>query len=340
MAATKISDIIIPAIWLPYMQLRATELSALVRSGIVQRDPQFDQIVNRNEGEMADMPHWNDLSGESQVLDDNNPLSTKKITTGSDRCVIQTRGDAWSYNDLARFLAGSDPGRAIADFVAEYWVRDEQRVLLATLAGVFASGSMAGNRRAIYHTSGGAGAKTLANTFNARTFIDARQKLGDHKGMLTAVAVHSIVEAELEKQGLIEYLQEQGTGLPIATYQGHRVIVDDGMPVREVDGDTVYTSYLFGRGAIGQGVQTMDYVPDGAAPKSTWQVEFSRSALAHESTLINRRRYILHPRGVRWLDAAKALKTGPTNTELANGANWNLVFDPKDIRIVQFEHNI
>lgn len=336
----KISDVIIPAIWLPYMILRSVELSALVRSGIMTRDAEFDGIVNQNKAEGANMPHWNDLTGNSEVLSDSAPLETAKITTGQDFACIHARGKAWSVNDLARFLAGSDPSAAIAQLVAEFWVRDQQAILLATLSGVFGSATMADNVLSIYHTSGGAGGATNANKFNAVTFIDAKQKLGDHKQTLTAIAIHSQVEASLEKQGLIDTIQDKDNGEFVKVYQGLRVIVDDGMPQEEIDGDVVYTSYLFGRGAIGFGFGTDDHIPEGSAPGSTWQLAWSRNELAHVSNLVNRRRFIMHPRGVKWTNAAKALPTGPTNAELANSANWQLVYDPKDIRMVQFRHNI
>lgn len=337
---TKISDVIIPAIWLPYMILRSVELSALVRSGIMVRDAEFDGIVNQNKAEGANMPHWNDLTGNSEVLNDSVPLETSKITSGQDFACIHARGKAWSVNDLARYLAGSDPSAAIGQLVAEFWVRDQQEMLLATLEGVFGSASMADNVLSIFHTSGGAGGSTAANKFNAVTFIDAKQKLGDHKQSLTAIAIHSQVEASLEKQGLIDTIQDKDNGEFIKVYQGLRVIVDDGMPQEAVDGDVVYTSYLFGRGAIGFGFGTTDEPPEGGAPGSTWQLEWARVALAHVSNLINRRRFIMHPRGVKWTNLSKALKTGPTNAELRNSTNWELVYDPKDIRMVQFRHNI
>jgi hypothetical protein len=46
----------------------------------------------------------------------------------------------------------------------------------------------------------------------------------------------------------------------------------------------------------------------------------------------------MHPRGIRW-KGASTLST-PSNVELANAANWERVFDPKLIRIVQFKHKL
>lgn len=337
---TKIADALIPAIWLPYMIKKSVALSALIRSGIMEMDQEFVNLVDAEKGELVNMPYWEDLTGNSQVLSDGTPLVTKKISSGQDLACIQHRGDGWAVNDLVKYLAGSDPADAIAQLIAEYWVRDQQVMLVALLKGVFSSASMADNILDVAHTTGGAGSAGAANKFNATTFIDAKQKLGDHKQKLTAVAMHSMVEASLEKQGLIDTIQDKDNGEFVKVYQGLRVIVDDDMPQEELDGDVAYTSYLFGRGAIGLGIGQKDHVPEGAAPGSTWQLEWARDAASHVSKLFNRRRFIMHPRGVKWTNVAKVLKTGPTNAEMENGNNWELVFDQKDIRIVQFVHNI
>jgi hypothetical protein len=47
---------------------------------------------------------------------------------------------------------------------------------------------------------------------------------------------------------------------------------------------------------------------------------------------------VLHPRGVRWVGAPAGVS--PTNTEFETGTNWSRVYDPKQIRIVQFVHKI
>jgi hypothetical protein len=67
-------------------------------------------------------------------------------------------------------------------------------------------------------------------------------------------------------------------------------------------------------------------------------VELYRNGLASDTDLINRRRYILHPRGVKFTSASVAADS-PTNAELETGANWVRVFENKNVRIVAVEHN-
>jgi hypothetical protein len=55
--------------------------------------------------------------------------------------------------------------------------------------------------------------------------------------------------------------------------------------------------------------------------------------LDSDTVLINRRRYILHPRGVKFTSASVA-GDSPTNAELETGSNWTRVFENKNVRIV------
>ncbi|WP_240079618.1 major capsid protein, partial [Acinetobacter baumannii] len=185
-----------------------------------------------------------------------------------------------------------------------------------TLKGVFGSASMAGNTHDI---SAGTGA---AAVIDGHSFIDASYKLGDAVDKLTAISMHSFTMAALAKQGLIETVRDADGVVLYKTFMDRRVIVDDGMPV---DGD-VFTSFLFGQGAIG--------FQDIGAPVG---VETDRDSLAGTDILINRRHFVLHPRGIKW---AGDTGIAPNNAGLATAANWERVYDPKQIRIVAFKHKI
>jgi hypothetical protein len=214
--------------------------------------------------------------------------------------------------------------RAIGDLVAAYWQRDMQKVLLATLDGVFKAASMADLVHDISALTGG------AELISGSTFIDAVQKLGDAKDLLTGVMMHSAVEAYLAKNDLIEYVQESQQDVRVPYFMNKRVVVDDGAPFDT--GTKVATVYLFGAGAVALG--------NGSHPRII-PTEIDRDSLASsgEDYLINRRIFILHPRGVKWTEASVA-DVFPTNTELATGTNWERVYETKAIRIVKFTFKI
>lgn len=320
MPATKITNVIVPEVFNPYVIQKTAELSELVQSGIIVNSPELDKLATAG-GRLINMPYWNDLTGDDEVLSDGAPLSVNAITSGKDVAVLLTRGKAWGVNDLAKALSGDDPMAAIGTLVAQYWARMRQKTLLSSLAGVFSAASMAVNTLDISALVG-----DLA-VITGSTFVDAAQKLGDNKDKLTAVMMHSLTEASLVKQGLIteEVEAVEGGTMRVKRFLGKRVIVDDSCPI---PAEGIYASYLFGEGAIGLG--------NGAAPVPT---ETDRDSLAGEDILINRQHFILHPRGVKFLDAAVVGET-PTNPELATAANWERVYEPKNVRIVKFVHKL
>ncbi len=316
MAVTKIQNVIVPDVFNPYVVEKTAELSALFQSGIIRPDAALDTLA-RTGGTLLQMPFWTDLTGADEVLSDAAALTPQNIAASKDIARLHARGKAWGVNDLAKALSGDDPMAQIGNLVADYWARRFQALLISTLTGVFASSSMSGNVHDI-------SAATGADAFTGSTFIDAAHKLGDAESKLTAVMVHSLVFATMRKQNLIEFIPNSEGVYNIPTYLGKRVIVDDSMPVSS----EVYTTYLFGEGAIGYG--------EGEAPVPT---ETDRDSLAGEEYLINRRHFIMHPRGVKWNEASVA-EEFPTNAECEADANWTRVYENKNIRIVKFVHKI
>ena len=316
---TKIADVIVPEVFNPYVVQRTMELSALVQSGIVQNLAEFDTLASA-AARTVNMPFWQDLTGDDELLDDQNPLTPGKIEAAQDEAVILRRGRAWGANDLAANLAGDDPMKAIADLVAAYWARRMQAILVAKLKG--AMGAVTTNVHDITANS--------KKTIEGETFVDAAQKLGDAKEQLTGVLMHSATEASLAKQDLIETERDSSGKITMKTFMGKSVIVDDGCPVAANGED--YTTYLFGPGAIAYGNGN----PVGFVP-----TEVARDGLAGEDYLINRKTLILHPRGIRWTPGAGVpAGVSPSNAELAAAANWTRVYEAKAIRIVAFVHKL
>jgi len=335
MAKTQLADIVIPAQFAPYVLRHSAEKSDLFRSGIVQRSPDFDERASLG-GNTVEMPHWNDLTGDREPLSDSAPLTPQKITASSDVARIQNDGKAWSWNHLAKVVSGDDPAQAIADFVADYWNRQNQKLLISSLKGMFAAASMAGNLLAIHSET--VSGQSSATRLNGSTFVDATVKLGDRGDELVAVAMHSATEAALRKLDLIDFIPDSEGKAQIRTFQARRVIIDDGCPSRAGTTDgTVYTTYLFGQGAFGMGFAPLSAPADGG--HGTEGCETERDALNSDTNLVNRRRFILHPRGVKFTSASVA-GANPTNAELETAANWLRVWDAKHVRVVAVTHNL
>lgn len=324
---TKIADVIQPEIFNPYVIQRTMELSELYQSGIVATVPNLQLGVGKGN-RMINMPYWNDLSGSSQVLDDTTALNTKAITAGQDQATQLFRGDAWTANGLAATLSGDDPMGAIANLVAGYWRRDMQRTLISVLKGTF-NGPLSGS-----HVNNIAAEDTADVTDSTKVsggaIVDTISKLGDAHDVLTGIVMHSVVYFNLVKQDLIQYVKDSTGTVDIPTYLGKRVIVDDGVPVVDGTGTSPskkYTTYLFGNSAVGY-----------AEGNPTTPTETDRDSLIDDDILINRKHFVLHPRGVMFTDSNVA-GVSPTNTELEDTANWSQVFEDKAVRMVALVTN-
>jgi hypothetical protein len=335
MAKTAVADIIIPTEFEKYAIERTAELSTFGQCGIVEHAPEFDDLA-AGGGREVKMPFWKDLSAARQILSDAGSLTVNKI--GSDQDIARIHNDAqvWSVNHLAKVISGDDPMQAIVDLVGDYWARTDEGLIVSCLKGIFAAASMAGNRLAIASES--IAGQSAATRLNGATFVDATVKLGDRGDQLTAIAMHSATEAALRKLDLIDFIPDSEGKAQIRVFQGRRVIVDDSLSTRAGTTDgVVFTSYLFGPGAFGKGSAKLESEPLQGG-HGTEGVELARVPLDSDTVLINRRRYILHPRGVKFTSAAVA-GDSPTNAELENGTNWTRVFENKNVRIVAIDHN-
>src|SRR5512139_919124 len=335
MAKTAVADIIIPTEFEKYAIERTAELSRFGESGIIEMAPEFDELA-QGGGREVKMPFWKDLTATRQLLSDSGSLTVNKIQADTDIARIHNDAQVWSANHLAKVISGDDPMQAILDLVAGYWARTDEGLVVSCLKGMFAAASLSGNLLAI-HSESVAG-QSAATRLNGATFVDATAKLGDRGDRLVAVAMHSATEAALRKLDLIDFIPDSEGKAQIRTFQGRRVVVDDNLPTRAGTTDgTVYTTYLFGPGAFAKGAAPLDATPlEGGF--GTEGVEFYRDPPASDTGLINRRRYLLHPRGVKFTSASVA-GDSPTNAELENGANWTRVFENKNVRIVAVTHN-
>ena len=315
---TRIADVIQPTVFTPYVIQRSLEKSALVQSGIIENNSEFDALAS-GPNTLINMPFWNDLSGDSEVIKDSGNLTAGKIGSSSDVARKQGRARMWGANGLSALLSGTDPMAAIGELVADYWLREDQKMLLSTVDGIFKAASMAGK---IHDISALTGSSAL---LTGESFLDAGQLMGDAKDQLTGVMMHSMVETYLAKLQLIEYVQVAGQSDRVPIFLNKRVIVDDSMPFNT--GTNTSSIYLFGSGALAKG--------NGSHPNIIpTEIDRNKQSSSGEDYLINRNISLLHPRGVKWTEAS-VTDEFPTNAELATGTNWERVYDPKAIRIVQ-----
>jgi hypothetical protein len=331
----QVADIVVPAIFGPYVQQMTQVKSRLIRSGAIASDERLNQVL-AGGGLTFNEPSFKDLEDDAELVsDDSATVATpNKLGTATEIQVRLSRNNSWGSMDLAADLAGADPMQAIANRVSDYWARRYQGAFVATLTGVFADNAAApsGTEHVIndmtFDVSGGAFIDGVTN-FSAEAFIDATATMGDSMEDLAMVMVHSVVYARMMKNNLIDFVQDSinGEAVRIPTFLGREVIVDDSMPVTS----GVINSWLFGRGAVRAGT---------ALPRVPAEVERKPGAGngAGQEILHSRVQWCLHPVGCAYVGTAA--NGGPSNANsannLANAASFKRVFpERKQIKIAR-----
>ena len=333
MATTQISDIIEPSVFLDYVVEQTPVKSRFFNSGIVNYN-EFGSLAEGG-GRTVDMPFWHDLSGDSNV-DDDDPderAVPEKATAASDVAFKHNRNYLLQGADLAAIVAGSDPLRVLGDRVIAYWDREYQKFLIQSALGVLADNQLNDSGDMVYSiASDSEDPVTDGERISGDAMVEAMQTMGDSKADLVAIALHSRVHANLQKLGLLQDHHDLETGaLMFQTFMGKRVILDDGMPAVPGDNRISYTSILFGAGAFGHGEGTP------RVPVASDRDEKGGNGGGIE-WFVNRRKFILHPRGIAWQGSSMAGK-GPTNSELASGTNWDRVYERQNVRIAYLRSN-
>ena len=313
MAKTKLSDVITPEVFTPYVLERSTELNVFIQSGIATPDNADIANALSEGGKVIHLPFWQNKRVNDEVLSDSSSLTINKIQAGADIAAIHARGLAYAANDLAKLFSGDDPMGAIADKVAKDWQGNIQDVALNSLAGAFAAATMSSN---LLDISAGTG---TAAVISNDALVDAMFLLGDHSQELTGLAMHSAVLAKLAKLKLLDTYPNPTDHSPFyQTYLGKTIIVDDSL----APSGGAYPIYLFGQGALAFNENT-----DIAT------TEVDRDILAGDDILTTRRVFTMHPRGIKWIGTPAGAT--PTNAELAVGTNWQLVAEAKNVHIAK-----
>lgn len=311
-------------------QLKKNEL---VKSMALRRNSEIRNAFSSQSGTgYAILPMYGLLDGDVLNYDGNTDITATGTTTYERGVVVVGRAKAWIESDFSEDITGGAGFMDnVARQVAEYFDEVDQDTLLAILEGIYSMTGAANKEFVDNHTYDVTG--TGEGVIDQTTLNSAVQKAGgDNKSKFKIAIMHSAVATQLENLNLLEYLKytdAQGIqrDLTIGTWNGRTVIIDDSMPVEEVEGSgsddsavpgyTKYTTYILGEGAF-------DYENIGA--KVPYEMSRNPSVKGGQDTLYARQRKCFAPYGISYTKKSQATLS-PTNDELKNGTNWELVND-------------
>lgn len=319
-----------PEVYQSFVDQEATFSDSIIASGIVATDQSMADVLS-NGGTVGTSRFYNPLDPETDAplvrdgSNDNTPVAT---TGGKQSWIRIDRMKAWKTLQLTRELTGADPMAAVARSVGLYW-RTYWQSLLVQVANTVTSLSALSSHN--YVATSGTG------MLDAGTLIYAQQAaLGDMANKFGMVVMHSRVYAAYQKLGLVEMNKYTITNVlqrevELPSINGLIVVVNDRGTTHSEKGSgdtttTYYDSFIFGQGSI-LTAQPRVITPD--------YQQYDPKTGGGTDVLYTNRSIILHPNGVSFKAANIAGET-PTDAEFIKAANWEVKYQPKNVRIGKF----
>ena len=340
-----------------------TRMNEMRKSRVLTGNPDIRAVFTTQDGTgYARLAMRGLLDGDAVNYDGQTDITATSTKTFEQGVVVVGRAKAWVEKDFSYDITGGqDFMDNVAKQVADYWQDIDQDTILAILRGVFSMSSTKGAafvKKHTYEVSGPMEATTL-NSATAQACGDHKKKFS----MVFMHSVVSTNLENLNLLTALKYTDKDGVtrDLTLYTWNGKLVIVDDGMPVEEgyydataattgavkivadtatpADGeiklgdvkpyyggktlaagdyvveDTYYISYALGEG-------TINYEDIGA--KVPYEMARDPKTNGGQDTLYTRQRKVFSPKGISYEKKVQA-SLSPTDAELANGANWDLV---------------
>lgn len=301
------------------------------------------------------------LEGDAVNYDGQTDITATSTKTFERGVVVVGRAKGFVEKDFSYDVTGGkDFMQNVAEQIADYKDGLDQDTILAVLKGIF---SMTGAKNLEFvnkHTTEVKG-NIQATTLNTAT----NKACGANKKKFALVFMHSDVATNIENLNLLEHLKYTDKDgitreLDLGTWNGKLVIIDDDMPTKEVEATyakTVDTSITTGKtyytksgtkytvvsnpvvGSIGDyyevsdeahteyttyvlGIGAIDYEDVGV--KVPYEMDRNPSKNGGQDTLYIRQRKVFAPFGISYEKKSQA-SLSPTDKELENGSNWDLV---------------
>jgi hypothetical protein len=317
MAVTQLADVVIPAEFTAYTIQNSVVSSAFSQSGVMVQNGEIASQLNAGANQFT-APYWNDLPDVEADITSDDPTvmaTPQKFTSGRQVIRKSYLHESWSQMSLAAELSGDDALTRLQNRVTNYWDRQAQSRLVASLHGIINSNVLNNASDMVVDVTALTG--TAAN-ISASSVIDTALTLGDKLEDVTGIAMHSFVYGQLSKADLIEFIPNS-QGVPFKTFRGMAVVIDDGLAFS----GGIYMTALFGRGAVGYAVSE----PRIAPGTEVYNVPAAGNG-GGQVTLHSRINIAIAPLGWSWSDSSGGtalVGESPTQADLAVAAHWTRV---------------
>lgn len=210
----------------------------MIKCGALVADNSAKAAMSAQTGANYTTEHiYGKINKGTQNYDGNTNITSQRSKSLAQGKIVVGRADAWTEEDFTTDItAGMDPMQNIAAQVSEYWDDVNQDILISVMNGIYKMSGTAESEFVTNHTLD-ITAESTNNKFGATTLNDASQKaLGDKRGDIAMLLVHSTVAKNIENQKLLDYMKYTDANgiersLNMGTINGRLLLEDDGMPV-------------------------------------------------------------------------------------------------------------
>ncbi|MAF43757.1 MAG: phage coat protein [Parcubacteria group bacterium] len=335
MASVRLADVIDVEVYQDLSAVNSPEKTAFYESGVIVSSPELDTFAN-SPSQTGTLPFWNDIDSslEPNYGDDSDDLAVpNKVGQDNEAYFLAYMNQGFSAKNLVNQLTmGADALVHVRNRIDAYWTRQWQKRLIQSALGILADNVANDSADMLFTAYQDIASPTAAEKFSLKNFNAAViGTMGDAFTGLTTIVMHSAVYHTLADNNEAEDVRDSEGTLLYRSYKGHRIVIDDSMPVTTGSNSDKYTSIIFGGGVFGYGVGS----PDN--PVELERKEASGKG-AGEDILWTRKTWLLHPRGFKH-EGTPAGQSFDL-TELATAAVWDRVVERKNVNLAFLETNV
>lgn len=339
----------------------------LLKSGVLRNNQELaNMLPAQSGGNYITLPLKGLIGGEALNYDGVVDLDTDSTKTYAQSYIVVGRMKGWSEKQFSKELTGVDFMDNVAQQVAKYKEKLDQKTILSILKGVFNMTDAEGKKFVEKHTLDIT--EEELNVLQPTTMNTAIQKAsGDNDGTFSFAIMPSYVATNLKNLQVLEFLKYTDANgiqreLKLAQYNGISVLVDDGMPTASgyyasAQGEKGALKVVASGATAGEinlatvkagefyptNVKAEDYVVAGkkyvtyvlgegafeyADCGAEYPYEINRDSEKNGGVnkLYMRQRKIFAPYGISFTKDSMA-SASPTDAELETGSNWEIVND-------------
>lgn len=312
---------------------------ALLNSGAMVEDKLIADLISTGSNYYT-LPFYVDIEGDEVNYDGKTDIPTDATEDGTQSGVVYGRAKGWEATTFIKDFTSADPMRNILNRIEKWKSKKVQKRLISILDAILSvqgTGKFADwenhkmNICVATETT-----PTEANKIALTTLRDlAVQANGDGADDYSLAIMHSVVANRLSQFQVLEYFKyNYANGMEADVKVGRSgnmiVLVCDEVPhaKNQTTKQMEYTTYVLGAGALG-------YAPAPVEVPS--EIERDASKNGGVDKLFTRYRETIHPYGFTF--SMSNLPISPTDAQLADKANWKVVYNPKNIYIASLKTN-